>query len=1348
MFGEGDLFERELTGTLFDMPAGSGLLEALLSTRNWAFADQDGDALAEAFTVPDLVTQIVSTTLSDLERGLDPALNEDLKEQLAAARTSARELPRLEAAMRAVAGLTPARIAELVLEVVDVYSQRLDAWITSLASRRLADMREAGVSGVRLGAYGWVQGLPRMKGRQLSSVLVDERKAIASLNDGYIHAPSLQQATTAAVLRSGALSHPEEQSTYAVSLTSRRSRIARWLIAGVRQGQNLGALLGYRFERALHDADLDTEISEFRKKYPTPMVADPVDPVIGVSQQIIAARNVVDGMKLARDPDAASVATDGRVGPIIDDIRAALDALGDLLLAESVHELVIGNTARAGLTADALGRSGEVPDSFPVLTTPHRARPLTNRLAAIVPDAPAQPTGWPQDDLAALLPGVEAWVAHLLGPATGWSVAVTAGDAPAQVVRLDALGLGALSLVLDVASARPTALTDACAQAIGAAPGTDLVLGGPDWTALHGFATRIRSLLAGGQPLLPAHLPGADVRAALEPVRARLLVYVRAPAVRAHPRGAALADAAERPIGGTAAAPRPPDEWLAVVSAALGEVLGTPVPIAPVLAVDGAALAGHAGVASADALAWLARQGSVRGTARTLSDTLLLAGLRSARTEPLAAAQHPLDDGDVWVGGPFRTGDDAPSAANRPAASTHVVWHAPLPAAPTFTGFVMDEWVELLPGADFIRDVAEGAPALTSPDESELTGLAFHYDRPDAKAPHALLIAVPPDLERGWTPDTLVQVLRETAELGRLRGVDTTDLALPATNDLLPAIRIPATSAAGVVLTGIENPRPDRDRDGPFRLEPNHRTNGRVDLGLAARVHDPLWLFTRQWQLGEFAGQDAASPALVTITGHSDPLTAWRPAGADTWTPFDRAVPLDPIVEAEPVGPTIDLRTRAEGGAYLRALLDAHGLADAASELLPALALRVDAADGSLVGLVGVVGDDQPADAGLLDGQRVAEAVASGGLPAALAPVTSVWLQWWQQRLADHTPDCFDPHRFEHAVEISVGGSVLRAPEYLGDGLDWHSFDVDSSADDQAAAPGEPYRFSDESIPSVVRYGGVPADRFWEMEDARIDLGATDVSTLDTGRMLLISFATVYGNDWFLTPLEVPAGSLTTIERMLVRDVFGRTHLLPRASHDDPEWSMFALHSDDEHPAATGLLILPTMQGLTGEPLEHVGLTRDELANLAWAIQHTVTDDRGETLDVRSAWLRGQDAAFAPVEMDELGMPVYRVQTTTPDYWFPLVPVMKKPGSIHFRVATMNTEAPPVTPRGRLITPGLWVHEEEVPREGAAVLRRPVLARWFDGSWHSWVRREKAPAGGESSSGLAFDTVRPTDLWP
>ena len=53
----------------------------------------------------------------------------------------------------------------------------------------------------------------------------------------------------------------------------------------------------------------------------------------------------------------------------------------------------------------------------------------------------------------------------------------------------------------------------------------------------------------------------------------------------------------------------------------------------------------------------------------------------------------------------------------------------------------------------------------------------------------------------------------------------------------------------------------------------------------------------------------------------------------------------------------------------------------------------------------------------------------------------------------------------------------------------------------------------------------MPAPRFWEMEDARFDPGAIDAAPNDLGRLLLTSFATVYGNDWFVLPVRLPVGS-------------------------------------------------------------------------------------------------------------------------------------------------------------------------------------------------------------------------------
>jgi hypothetical protein len=222
---------------------------------------------------------------------------------------------------------------------------------------------------------------------------------------------------------------------------------------------------------------------------------------------------------------------------------------------------------------------------------------------------------------------------------------------------------------------------------------------------------------------------------------------------------------------------------------------------------------------------------------------------------------------------------------------------------------------------------------------------------------------------------------------------------------------------------------------------------------------------------------------------------------------------------------------------------------------------------------------------------------------------------------------------------------------------------------------------------------------------------------------------------------------------MRILDVFERNHLIKRAGTDEPSWSMYTLHSDDpDHWAANSLLMMPCTQGHRGEPLEQISLTRDELANLAWAVQHRITDDRGEPVDCRDRWLRTPP----PTAAANRTVPAYRVQTHVPNYWFPLVPVQEKPGVIHFGLAEIITPAPldgeePTdgAQKGRrLISPDLWLHEEEVPREGASVLRRPMLARWFDGSWHIWVRREKSAGSGESSSGLVFDSVWPTDPWP
>ena len=63
------------------------------------------------------------------------------------------------------------------------------------------------------------------------------------------------------------------------------------------------------------------------------------------------------------------------------------------------------------------------------------------------------------------------------------------------------------------------------------------------------------------------------------------------------------------------------------------------------------------------------------------------------------------------------------------------------------------------------------------------------------------------------------------------------------------------------------------------RLEGRPRITD-FERSLRAEVRDPLWFLTRQWQFGEFQGEDAASPIDVALGVRSAPLATLR-IGAD-----------------------------------------------------------------------------------------------------------------------------------------------------------------------------------------------------------------------------------------------------------------------------------------------------------------------------------------------------------------------------------------------------------------------------------------------------------------------------------
>ena len=212
-------------------------------------------------------------------------------------------------------------------------------------------MRATHPTGAHLGAYGAVfdlvpTGTPTRVQPPGSPVGTPDVARVP--NQGFLHAPSIRHAATAAVLRSAHAAHGEGEA-FAVTLESARVRRALALLDGVRQGQSLAALLGYQLERGLLDRGAATAIAKLRDAAP---IRTSAVQSAGDGFETIAPRDVVDGIRVTdasfQLPTTLTATESTAVTAVLDEVRDALDATGDLLVAEGVHQLVAGTTARGG----------------------------------------------------------------------------------------------------------------------------------------------------------------------------------------------------------------------------------------------------------------------------------------------------------------------------------------------------------------------------------------------------------------------------------------------------------------------------------------------------------------------------------------------------------------------------------------------------------------------------------------------------------------------------------------------------------------------------------------------------------------------------------------------------------------------------------------------------------------------------------------------------------------------------------------------------------------------------------------------------------------------------------------
>jgi hypothetical protein len=588
------------------------------------------------------------------------------------------------------------------------------------------------------------------------------------------------------------------------------------------------------------------------------------------------------------------------------------------------------------------------------------------------------------------------------------------------------------------------------------------------------------------------------------------------------------------------------------------------------------------------------------------------------------------------------------------------------------------------------------------------------------------------------------------------------------------------------------------------RLEGRPRRHD-FDRALHAEVRDALWMLSRQWQLGEFAGDDAGSPVLARACLDLRALDRYQP-GRGAVQELDADGVLEPTVEHRQLplalgGQFLSLDLRmAIGRRWMRLLERDFPTTTYAEEYRDAYAVAVPDADAESDAQVCAHVDAWQqvgcAAGRAMDGIALIEHVAGGGSvvddvtvqAADLGQVEDLFerLRSWFAGLVEipESDDAWLPSRLEYAFAVSApsgesdadGGTevVLRAEEYHHGTLDWHA--LQRSGDvrlvDDGAPPGlarpevDPVRDVQTFVPNQVVFDGMPSTRWWAFEDRRTNFGKVAADTTDVGKLMLMEFALVFANDWFVVPWTLPVGSLARVHGIALTTVFDeRIWIEPVAPPPGAEgwnrWSMFALADDAGGDPQAELALLPVAPKVQeGDPLEDVSLVRDEMANMVWAIEHQVPLPTGwprsgseAAHELRSHLQRlvGPPAGPPP----EPAAPIrYQVMSSVPEQWLPFVPV-------HVDGSTRETQLqraamlrfldgdddPPekVRPRTPLMSQNLpsayFVFEEEVPRAGARVSQCYQRTRRPDGSVVVWYGARKQTGRGEGSSGLGFDRI-------
>jgi hypothetical protein len=582
------------------------------------------------------------------------------------------------------------------------------------------------------------------------------------------------------------------------------------------------------------------------------------------------------------------------------------------------------------------------------------------------------------------------------------------------------------------------------------------------------------------------------------------------------------------------------------------------------------------------------------------------------------------------------------------------------------------------------------------------------------------------------------------------------------------------------------------------RLEGRQRTTNMANA-LRAELHDALWMLTRQWQMGEYKGDDAGSPVIAApIVTHS-PLERFQ-SGTSAAQDFDLNIPFEAKVEALPLefqrkGLSVSLDLRMQMGRHWLKLLVPLG--DHKARYIELYAIDpVDPANrqhASIAAHPEALQLFSAATGRLMDGYKFYQYLTEQGGKAADGLVVNaaeadkindlgkLFLSWFARQYtqpAEQSASAWEAERLEYrfslAAQATGGEKRLNADEYFNGKLDWFNYDIDSDGP-RLGAIAKPETRVNALLPSPLTFPGMPNTRWWAFEDGKINLGKIAVSSTDLGRMAFLEFSLLYANDWYLSPLTLPAGAAAEVHGVAVTNVFGERFWVKPAGQgiddDWQRWTMFtnSIRGKGRAIADTGILTPPVVPKIQqGKPLDEVRLTRDEMANMVWAIECTIPLPTGRSKPGREAarelrqYFEKLVSTVPPATTPSAPLR-YDVMSAVAEHWIPFVSARQEGsnrltrlqrGSM-LRIIEGEQGLPHrIVPRTGLLRQGLdfknpepyFLEEEEVPRAGLKVTRAFRRTRWRFGQTFVWLGAQKVVGRGEGNSGLTFDRLVKQDM--